>query len=106
MTSLIAVKKQTEVRAVQLCWADIDDVYGLLYEIINPYNTIDKIGPEEVSDTCREHGPEYLAVNVPTKDGTFRAVHGDYIVQTIEGEFYVCKPEAFEQDYAVIVEMP
>lgn len=105
MNSLIAVKKQTEVRAVQLCWADMDDVYGVLWEIINPYSLY-KIGPEDVSDTCREHGPEYLALEVPTKDGVSVAVHGDYIIRTDEGDFSILHPKVFEKEYDIITELP
>ena len=36
---------------------------------------------------------------IPTLEGEMRASLGDYIIKGIQGEFYPCKPDIFEQTY-------
>jgi len=31
-----------------------------------------------------------------------RAVHGDYIIKGVNGEFYPCKPDIFDKTYDII----
>ena len=51
---------------------------------------------------------EYEALDISNSDGRFRiktlegwysVMWGDYIIKGIQGEFYPCKPDIFEQTY-------
>ena len=63
--------------------------------------------PEEVAGWCGGKvvpypntggGPAWSIV-IPTLEGDMRAEIGDYIIKGLLGEFYPCKPEAFEAKY-------
>ena len=41
-------------------------------------------------------------IEIPTLEGTMRANHLDYIIKGVNGEFYPCKPDIFEQTYELI----
>lgn len=43
---------------------------------------------------------EGLAIH--TLEGTMRADPGDYIIKGVQGEFYPCKPDIFEQTYEAV----
>ena len=38
-------------------------------------------------------------VHIPTLEGTMLASWGDWIIRGVQGEFYPCKPDIFEQTY-------
>lgn len=42
--------------------------------------------------------------DIKTLEGTMKANYGDYIIKGVQGEFYPCKPDIFEQTYEEIVE--
>jgi hypothetical protein len=37
--------------------------------------------------------------NIPTLEGVMTASPGDWIIRGVQGEFYPCKPDIFEQIY-------
>ncbi len=41
---------------------------------------------------------------IPTLEGEHAATAGDYIIKGVQGEFYPCKPDTFEQTYDEVVE--
>lgn len=41
-------------------------------------------------------------IDIPTLEGTMRAMPGDYIIEGVSGEFYPCKPDIFEQTYELV----
>lgn len=41
----------------------------------------------------------YVAVRIPTLEGTMTASGGDWVIRGVRGEFYPCKPDIFEQTY-------
>lgn len=41
--------------------------------------------------------PEYIAID--TLEGTMKVSVKDYIIKGVQGEFYPCKPDIFEQTY-------
>ena len=41
-------------------------------------------------------------IEIPTLEGTMRANLGDFIIKGVQGEFYPCKPDIFEQTYELI----
>jgi hypothetical protein len=38
-------------------------------------------------------------VEIPTLEGTMTAQMGDWVIKGVQGEFYPCKPDIFEQTY-------
>ncbi len=43
--------------------------------------------------------PENPAILIETLEGVMRADAGDYIIKGVQGEYYPCKPDIFEQTY-------
>ena len=48
---------------------------------------------------------EVLYIEIDTLEGTMRANLGDFIIKGVQGEFYPCKPDIFEQTYENMVEV-
>ena len=48
---------------------------------------------------CPQAGILPSCLLIKTLEGTHRANYGDWIVKGIQGEFYPCKPDIFEQTY-------
>ena len=46
-----------------------------------------------------QYGGDVLYIEIKTLEGTRRAELGDYIIKSIKGEFYPCKPDIFEATY-------
>jgi hypothetical protein len=43
-----------------------------------------------------------LVIDIPTLEGTMRAVAGDFIIRGVQGEFYPCKPDIFHATYEYV----
>jgi hypothetical protein len=97
-------KKPVEVEAVQLRWSTWNDVCEFLGDIIGPDNPGREIATEQASDTCGEHGAMFIAITIPTLEGDHTALHGDWIIKGVAGEFYPCKPDIFEKTYEPVEE--
>ena len=41
-------------------------------------------------------------LDIPTLEGVMKASPGDYIIRGVQGEFYPCKPNIFENTYEVV----
>lgn len=41
---------------------------------------------------------------IETLEGTMEISDGDYIIKGVQGEFYPCKPDVFEETYEVVEE--
>lgn len=39
------------------------------------------------------------SITISTLEGNMKASMGDYIIKGVQGEFYPCKPDIFEQTY-------
>mgnify|MGYP000169635558 CR=1 FL=1 len=50
-----------------------------------------------------EEEGEHAMIAIDTLEGTMIANSGDYIIKGVQGEFYPCKPEIFEQSYERIM---
>lgn len=75
-------KKPVEIEAVQL-------------DPQNAFTVSDEVGGElEMTD----YGTP-TALLIPTLEGIMRAEIGDYIIRGVEGEFYPCRADIFEQTY-------
>jgi len=44
--------------------------------------------------------PSYISIN--TLEGVMRASLNDFIIKGVQGEFYPCKPDIFEQTYEAL----
>ena len=73
-------KKPVEVEALQFTGHNIEDCLSFITNEVSLYG--DKI---------------YLTIH--TLEGDHLASPGDYIIKGIQGEFYSCKPDIFEQTY-------
>jgi hypothetical protein len=38
-------------------------------------------------------------IAISTREGTMRASMGDWVIKGVQGEFYPCKPDIFQQTY-------
>ena len=45
-----------------------------------------------------EHSGRWC-IEIETLEGVMTASHGDYVIRGVQGEFYPCKPDIFEQTY-------
>lgn len=57
---------------------------------------------DDVYDFCgldNTTQPLHDKVGIITLEGTMWASVGDYIIKGVQGEFYPCKPDIFEQTY-------
>lgn len=62
---------------------------------------IDFIGMRNIVDIGRDN----LYLTIRTLEGNMTASSGDYIIKGIQGEFYPCKPDIFEQTYDKVEEI-
>jgi hypothetical protein len=92
--------KTAEVPAVQLNWKNWGEVCELMGKIISEHNPARKV--ETYHDKCGEEGPfiELVFSNMHMEaiegpDSVFVAKHGDWIVESSKGNFYVITPKAF-----------
>jgi len=46
------------------------------------------------------NAPSYISIN--TLEGVMRASLNDFIIKGVQGEFYPCKPDIFEQTYEAV----
>ena len=60
----------------------------------------------EISDAAWKVGKGAPAVSmgIKTLEGTHICSKGDYIIKGVQGEFYPCKPDIFEQTYERVEE--
>ena len=49
--------------------------------------------------------PNNPTLSIETLEGTMTAKEGDYIIKGVEGEYYPCKPDIFEQTYESVYVM-
>ena len=87
-------KKPVVINAIQLLLRDKQNAGELdkIFKFLNmPEATIETPGGGFVD-----------AVNIPTLEGSMKALPGDWIIRGIEGEVYPCKPDIFEATYEVV----
>jgi hypothetical protein len=81
-------KKPVEIEAMQFTDKDKDRVYAWASSL-----------QMNIEPTFREGKPVLL---IPTLEGEMIASIGDYIIKGVQGEFYPCKPDIFEQTYEAV----
>ena len=47
--------------------------------------------------------PSTPVLKIHTLEGVMTATEGDFIIKGVQGEFYPCKPDIFEQTYEQVV---
>lgn len=73
-------KKPVIIEAIQYTSDNINDVARF-------------VGDEANWSPCSD------SYDIETLEGTMTAQHGDWIIKGVQGEFYPCKPDIFEQTY-------
>lgn len=58
----------------------------------------------ELFDIKRTLKEMLVDIAIDTLEGTMRVDYGDYIIKGVQGEFYPCKPDIFEQTYEEVIE--
>lgn len=79
------IKKPVEIEACQFTGDNIDEII----EFTN--------GKAKYVAERHPYGARYCII--PTLEGEFKAVLGDYIIKGVQGEFYSCKPWIFDMSY-------
>ena len=64
-------------------------------------NNYDKIC-DFVGKRLDKYDSELSHIIIETLEGNHIASVGDYIIKGVQGEFYPCKPDIFEQTYEVV----
>lgn len=90
-------KKPVVIQAVQLNWANWNEVCDFLGNIISSENPARPVAT--YSDMCGETAGPYIELTIPTLEGDHIARHGDWIIRGVNGEFYPCKPDIFAATY-------
>lgn len=75
------------------------EVEAMIFNENNQYEIIRWVHdglPPEASAIARS---DYKSLIIRTLEGEMRALCGDYIIKGVQGEFYPCKPDIFEQTY-------
>lgn len=60
------------------------------------------ISPEYVASYNMAGNPETTPIKLHTLEGVMEASPGDWIIKGVQGEFYPCKPDIFEQTYEAV----
>lgn len=82
-------KKPVVIEAIQLGEENAGEIVGL----------INGNGAEAFMRGGSGGGSRGGAVFIETLEGRHRADPGDWIIRGVQGEFYPCKPDIFEQTY-------
>ena len=83
-------KKPVEIEAIQLTSGNATEVAAWCGGLVE-------------SADCSGDGPPYV-VRIDTLEGSMIAGLGDYVIRGVQGEFYPCKPDIFEQSYDKVEE--
>ena len=89
-------KKPVVIEAVQWNGNNLEEIKGfagdsLIYEI---FDAAWKVGK----------GAPVVYMEIETLEGNHKCTEGDYIIKGVQGEFYPCKPDIFEQTYERVEE--
>ena len=98
-------KKPVVIEARQLIGTNVEmnDVYmwveSLAQGSFDPY-------ADELPGSGVSIDPATGFMLIATLEGVRTAKPGDYIIRGVQGEFYPCKPDIFEQTYEPVEETP
>lgn len=90
-------KKPVVVEAVQWTGSNLEEIRNFVgSDLIEEY--------VEFFDIKRTLNKMLVDIAIDTLEGTMRVDYGDYIIKGVQGEFYPCKPDIFEQTYEEVIE--
>lgn len=70
--------------------------------VIEAKQFADKFDGLPIAEWCGgKYDHNNYEVHIATLEGVMKASMGDYVIQGVQGEFYPCKPDIFEQTYEV-----
>ena len=87
-------KKPVVIEAIQWNGDNLNEIKEFVGESLN-YSIIDTAW--EVGK-----GVPHVLMKIHTLEGDHECTKGDYIIKGVQGEFYPCKPDIFEQTYEVV----
>ena len=90
-------KKPVVIEAVQLTWQTWNEVCDLLGPF--PEGTKGMYWKDHTWYEDFPGDPCEIAMKIWTLEGAHYAREGDWIIKGVQGEFYPCKPDIFEQTY-------
>ena len=90
-------KKPVEIEAIQWTGINLKEIKEFVDESL--IHTIYD-GAWEVGEA-----PVVVDMQIRTLEGNMQVSIGDYIIKGVQGEFYPCKPDIFEQTYEPISEV-
>ena len=85
-----------EIEAVQWNGHNLNEIKEFVGESLE-YDILDtawKVGK----------GQPHIFMKIHTLEGDHECTKGDYIIKGVQGEFYPCKPDIFEQTYELVGE--
>lgn len=90
-------KKPVVVEAIQWTGSNLEEIRNFVgSDLIEEY--------VEFFDIKRTLNKMLVDIAIDTLEGTMRVDYGDYIIKGVQGEFYPCKPDIFEQTYEEVIE--
>lgn len=90
-------KKPVVVEAIQWTGSNLEEIRNFVgSNLIEEY--------VEFFDIKRTLNKMLVDIAIDTLEGTMRVDYGDYIIKGVQGEFYPCKPDIFEQTYEEVIE--
>ena len=87
-------KKPVVIEAIQWNGDNLNEIKEFVGESLD-YSIIDTAW--EVGK-----GAPHVLMKIHTLEGEHECTKGDYIIKGVQGEFYPCKPDIFEQTYEVV----
>ena len=72
-------------------------IYAIQLNRGNIAKVCDFLGIPDMGNSWRTMNP--LRIDVETPEGTTKANELDWIIRGVEGEYYTCEPDIFEQSY-------
>jgi hypothetical protein len=86
-------KRPVVIDAIQWTGENLREII----DIIGLHPSANKWTWEEYENVVKEQG-----LKIFTLEGTMMASIGDYIIKGIQGEYYPCKPDIFEETYEMV----
>lgn len=98
-------KKPVEIQAMQLIGdnATLASAYAWVESHVGSTKPLcDYADDEPIPSKGVSIDPATGNLEIFTLEGVMQASYGDYIIQSVQGEFYPCKPDIFEAIYDVV----
>ncbi len=96
-----AMKKPIEIECMKLNLNNVADVMRWC-PACEPEFTMCESG--YLNSNRQQYSRIFKGLVIHTLEGEYLAKVGDYIIKGVQGEFYPCKPDIFEQTYDIVSE--